>query len=216
LLQDAPLAIVCALSPWAIVAVILMLASRRPANAIWWTLGWTVSTFVTGAAVVLLLDETAPSGGRTHETAVCIVQLALAAGLAVAAAVAWRRRPARTGRAPVEPGWMERIGDLRPIMACALGAFWINSALVIAAATTTVRDDAPAAESLAACAVVAVISGSVQAAIIVAARLRPTQSSARLAGVRHWITRNQHVAAATVAILLAVWFGAKGVSGLAA
>jgi hypothetical protein len=33
-LQLLPLAIVCALSPWAIVAVILMLASDRPSNSV--------------------------------------------------------------------------------------------------------------------------------------------------------------------------------------
>jgi hypothetical protein len=196
--------------------VILMLASRRPANAIWWTLGWTLSTFVTGAAVVLLLDEAAPAGARTHGTAVCVVQLVLAVALAAAAAVAWRRRPARTGREPSEPGWMARIGELRPVVAFALGAFWINAALVIAAAASTVRADLPTAESLLACVLVAIVSGSVQAGIIVMARLRPARSAARLAGVRDWITRNQHTAATGVAVALAVWLGVKGIAGLTA
>jgi hypothetical protein len=47
-LELLPFALVCALSPWAIVAVILMLASDRPSNAVWWLTGWTLSTFVVG------------------------------------------------------------------------------------------------------------------------------------------------------------------------
>ena len=50
-----PLAIVCALSPWAIVAVILMLASDRPSNAVAWLAGWSVSTFGIAAIIVLFL-----------------------------------------------------------------------------------------------------------------------------------------------------------------
>src|SRR5262249_7040896 len=161
--------------------------------------GWTVSTFATGAAVVFMLDQADPQGARSNATSVCVVQILLAAGLVAAAGVAWRRRPARSGREPSEPGWMERIGELRPIVAFALGAFWINAALVIAAATSTVRADLPSAQSLAVCALFAVVSGSVQAMMIVVARLRPAQSAARLAGVRHRITRNQHAAAAGVA-----------------
>jgi hypothetical protein len=44
-LELLPLAIVCALSPWAIVAVILMLASDHPSNSVAWLAGWTLSTF---------------------------------------------------------------------------------------------------------------------------------------------------------------------------
>ena len=43
-LQLFPLAIVYAPSPCAIVAVILMLASDRPANSVAWLAGWTLST----------------------------------------------------------------------------------------------------------------------------------------------------------------------------
>ena len=49
-LELLPLAIVCALSPWAIVAVILMLASDRPSNSVAWLVGWTLSTLAIGVA----------------------------------------------------------------------------------------------------------------------------------------------------------------------
>jgi hypothetical protein len=51
-LELLPLAIVCALSPWAIVAVILMLASDRPSNSVMWLVGWTLSTMAIGVVVV--------------------------------------------------------------------------------------------------------------------------------------------------------------------
>jgi Sap-like sulfolipid-1-addressing protein len=194
--------------------VILMLASSRPANAIWWTAGWTASTFATFAVVVLVLDQADPPGSRSHSTATCVVQVVLAIGLAAAAGVVWRRRPARSGKQPTEPRWMERIGELRPLVAFALGGFWINAAVVIAAAAGTVRADLSTASALTACALFAVVSGSAQAGILVVARLRPARSAGRLAAIRRWITINQHAAAAAVAAVLAVWLGVQGIAGL--
>jgi mannitol-specific phosphotransferase system IIBC component len=57
-LQLLPLAIVCALSPWAIVAVILMLSSDRPSNSVAWVSGWTVSTFAIGVLIILFSART--------------------------------------------------------------------------------------------------------------------------------------------------------------
>jgi len=49
-LRLLPIATVCAPSPWAIVAVILMLASDRPANSVAWLVDRTLSTVAQDAA----------------------------------------------------------------------------------------------------------------------------------------------------------------------
>jgi ribose/xylose/arabinose/galactoside ABC-type transport system permease subunit len=196
--------------------VILMLASERPSNAIWWTAGWTLSTFATGLAVVLVLGEVDVSGSRANSTAACVVQVLLGALLLAVAARVWRRRPARTGVPNSEPRWLDRIGRLRPLVAFGLGAFWINAALVVAAALETLRADLPTGESVAVCAWFAVVCGAVQGGIIVAVRVRPARASAALQGLRWWITRNQQAAIVGAAILLALWVGGRGIAGLAA
>src|SRR5258705_2407323 len=74
LLELLPLAIVCALSPWAIVAVILMLASDRPSNSVVWLVGWTLSTLAIGILVVVFFGGYDFSPKSTPTTVACVVQ----------------------------------------------------------------------------------------------------------------------------------------------
>src|SRR3954463_2166620 len=213
-LQLLPLAVVCALSPWAIVAVILMLASDRPTNALAWLPGWTLSTFAVGVLIVFFLGgyDFAPKSAPTIVASV--VQVLLGVVLLVAAARLWARRPARTGKLPKEPGWMTRIGKLRPVWAFLIGAFWINTALVIAAGVDTLRANLSRGESLAVFGVFTLITASMQAMLILYAYAQPEHASIRLKRIREWIARNQEGALAVVAVLLAVWLAGKGIRGL--
>jgi len=204
---------VCALSPWAIVAVILMLASDRPSNAYAWLAGWVLSTFAVGAAVVLLFGGYDFSDS-TPSTAACAVQIALGALLLLLAARFWSRRPARTGRLPKEPRWMERIGRMRARWAFLIGAFWINTALVVAAATDALRSNLPEGQLLVVLAVFALVTGSVQGALILYWVFARQRADAGLGRLREWIARNQEAALAAIALVLALWLAGKGIHGL--
>ena len=76
-IQLLPLAIVCALSPWAIIAVILMLASDRPSNSIGWIAGWTLSTFAIGLVFVFFLGGYDFSKASTPTRVASIAQVVL-------------------------------------------------------------------------------------------------------------------------------------------
>jgi Sap, sulfolipid-1-addressing protein len=209
-----PLAVLCALSPWAIVAVILMLASDRPSNAVWWLAGWTLSTFVVGAVIIVFFNGFDYSKPSTPRTIACVVQVLLGLLLLVAAVRFWSRRPARSGRLPEEPGWMARIGRMRPIWAFLVGAFWINTAIVVAAAVDTLRAEPRSAEALGVFAAFALVTGAVQGALILYSRLRPEHAADDLTRIREWVTRNQNVGLAVIALALAVYLVGKGISGL--
>jgi hypothetical protein len=209
-----PLAIVCALSPWAIVAVILMLASDRPSNAVAWLAGWTLSTIAVGVVIVAFFGGYDFSPGSTPTVAACVVQVLLGLLLLVAAARFWARRPARTGKPPKEPGWMGRIGKLSPVWAFLIGAFWINTTVVVAAAVDTLRANLSSGESFAVLGAFTLITASVQAALILYAYVLPKHASIGLARIREWIARNQEAALAVVALVLAIWFAGKGIRGL--
>jgi hypothetical protein len=213
-LQLLPLAIVCALSPWAIVAVILMLASDRPSNSVAWVVGWTLSTLAIGLLFVLFLGGYDFSSNSTPTTAVCVVQVLLGVLLLSAAGWFWTRRRARTGELPKQPGWMTRIGEMSPVWAFLIGAFWINTTVVIAAAVDTLRADIPNGSSIAVFAAFTLITLSAQGALILYAYLLPTQAASGLSRIREWITRNQQTALAVVALVLGIWFAAQGISGL--
>lgn len=215
-LEILPLSIACALSPWAIVAVILMLASGRPSNAVYWLAGWTVSTFAIGVVMVLAMGEFAFSRSSGPGKAACVIQVLLGVLLVGFAARSWGRRPARTGRLPKEPRWMARIDGLRPFWAFLIGAFWINTALVIAAGVDTVRSNLANGQAVVVFAAFTAVTMSAQAAAILYAGLRPDDAGPRLERVRARIVRDQSGALALVALALAVWLGARGISGLRA
>jgi hypothetical protein len=213
-LQLLPLAIVCALSPWAIVAVILMLASDRPSNSVAWVVGWTLSTLAVGLLIVLFFGGHDFSSNSTPTTAACVVQVLLGVLLFLAAGWSWARRPARTGELSKQPGWMTRIGEMSPVWAFLIGAFWINTTVVIAAGVDTLRADVSNGSSIAVFAAFTLITLSVQGALILYAYLLPTQAASGLSRIREWITRNQQTALAVVALVLGIWFAAQGISGL--
>jgi hypothetical protein len=109
---------------------------------------------------------------------------------------------------------MERIDKLSPIWAFLIGAFWINSALVIAAGIDTLRAELSDSQSIAVFAVFTLITLSVQGALILYAYLMPKSAEIGLNRIRQWISRNQQAALAVVALVLAVWFASQGISGL--
>jgi len=205
---------VCALSPWAIVAVILMLASARPSNSISWLTGWTLSTFCVGLLVIFVFGGYDFAQGTNASTAACVVQVLLGVLLLVAAARFWSRRPARTGKTPKQPGWMKKIGQMKPLWAFLIGAFWINTALVIAAAVDTLRANLSSGQSIAAFAVFSLVTATLQGALILYAYLLPKHAAIGLGRIREWIARNQEAALAVVSFALAIWLASKGIRGL--
>ncbi len=204
----------CALSPWAIVAVILMLASARPSNSIAWLTGWTLSTFGVGLLIIFFFGGYDFSSNSSPTTAASVIQVVLGVLLLLAAARFWSRRPARTGKTPKEPGWMKKIGQMKPLWAFLIGAFWINTALVVAAAVDTLKANISDSQSIAVFAVFSLITASVQAAMILYAYLMPKRASVGLGRIREWIARNQESALAVICVALAVWLASKGIRGL--
>jgi Sap, sulfolipid-1-addressing protein len=194
--------------------VILMLASDRPTNAVAWLAGWTLSTFAIGVLIVVFLGGYDFSPTSTPTVVACVVQVLLGVLLLIAAARFWARRPARTGQLPKEPGWMMRIGQLRALWAFLIGAFWINTALVVAAGVDTLRANLSKGQSIAVFAAFSLVTASVQGTLILYAYMRPEHASIGLARIREWIARNQEPALAIIAVLLAIWFAGKGISGL--
>jgi Sap, sulfolipid-1-addressing protein len=213
-LQLLPLAIVCALSPWAIVAVILMLVSDRPSNSVAWIVGWTLSTLAIGLLIVLFFGGYDFSSNSTPTTTACVIQVLLGVVLLWVAGWSWRQRPAHTGELRKQPGWMTRIGEMSQVWAFLIGAFWINTTVVVAAAVDTLRADLSNGASIAVFAAFTLITLSGQGALILYAYLQPKRAALGLERIREWITRNQQASLAVVALVLAIWFAGQGISGL--
>ena len=191
-----------------------MLASDRPSNAYAWATGWTLSTFAVAALVVLVFNNQDFSSGSSASTASYAVELTIGGLLLWAGARFWRRRPARTGKLPKQPKWMKAVGEMRARWVFLLGAFWINVALVLPAANAILQADLSTTDSLIACAVFALLTASVQAAMIIYSLVRSKQAELGLGRIREWIARNQEAAMAVICLALAVWLVSQSVYNL--
>lgn len=105
------LAVGVALSPVPIIAVVLMLTSRRArANGPLFVLGWLAGLAVVGAIVLSVSGPAGASSSGSPATWVSWVKVVLGLLLLVVAARQFRGRP-KDGQQAHLPKWMATIGD---------------------------------------------------------------------------------------------------------
>ena len=117
-----PLAVGIALSPVPIIAVVLMLTSRRAkVNGPVFVLGWLVGLGIIGAIVLALAGAGAASESGSPATWVSWVKIVLGVLLLLVAVREFRNRP-REGEEPQMPKWMATIDKTTPPAAFGLAA----------------------------------------------------------------------------------------------
>lgn len=215
--QLLPYAVGIAISPIPIVAVILMLFSRRSgANGPAYLAGW-VTGLVLVLLVVQLLAGVLGASGASTPTWVVVVRLLLGVLLLVLGVGRWMARPPSGVAAPLPP-WLQAVDELRPGAAFAMGALLsgvnpknlalaAGAALVLAEAGTGGLDG-----FLAVLAFLAVASAGI-ALPLLSQTLGGPAARAALETWRAWLEENN----ATVMAVLLVVFGVVLVGqGLAA
>lgn len=115
-----PAAAGVALSPFPVVAVVLLLGSRHPtANGGAFAVGWVTGlAALTALVLVLTGDADDPTGDVAR--GVAWLKVAIGAALVVLAVRKWTGRP-RQGDEPEVPGWMASISDVTPRRALLVG-----------------------------------------------------------------------------------------------
>ena len=129
-----------AITPLPIIAVILMLFSRRPGvNGRVFLLGWVLALAVGATVVYLVAQGTHPSTSRSASDTISWIKIALGVVLLLLAVRHWRNRP-KPGTEPEMPKWMAGAHALTPPKAFGLavllaGVNPANTSLTIGAAT---------------------------------------------------------------------------------
>lgn len=111
-----------ALSPAAIVAVVLMLGTQRArSNGPAFILGWLIGLSVVGVIVLFVSSGADASESGSPAQWVSILKLALGAILLLVAARQWRGRPHEGDADPPLPKWMQTIDRFTPQRSLAMG-----------------------------------------------------------------------------------------------
>jgi hypothetical protein len=114
-------AVAVAISPIAIIAVILMLFSARARiNGPAFLFGWVVALAAVSTVVYVASHDGSVATSSTASDSVSWGKIVLGVVFLVLARRNWRRRPA-PGAEPSMPKWMARVDTLSPLRAAGLG-----------------------------------------------------------------------------------------------
>ena len=213
------MAVGVAISPIPVIALILMLFSKRAAsNGPAFAVGWLLGIGLVGAIVLAVSGAGDVSSGGAPSTAASAVQLVLGLLLLLMAAGQWRRRPA-PGEEATTPKWMRGIEEFTPGRAAGVGALLSganpkNLLLIVGASVTIAQAGLSGGQTAIAFTVFAVLASLTVLVPVLGYLLLGERAARVLDQLKTWLSHNN---AAVMAVLLLV-FGAvllgKGIGGL--
>lgn len=216
--QVVPFAIVIALSPIPLIAVIAMLFSRRAVgNGIGFLLGWFVGV-AGGLAVLTALASTQDLGSSDDPSSTSTgIRLVLGVLLLGAAFRAWHGRPRPGDDVPL-PKWMKRVDGIHPVgafvLAVLLGGVNPKNLLMNVAAAAVLA--ATSLDTSDAVAVIALYTAVASCTVILAVAYRIVlgdRAAATLERMRGWLGANSATVMAVLFLVLGVKVVGDAISG---
>jgi threonine/homoserine/homoserine lactone efflux protein len=216
--QMLPAALAVTLSPFPIIAIVLLLATPKGRrNGVAFTAGWVLAlTVLTVVAVVLFRDT--DEADSTSSALLDWLRVAAGSVMIVLGVKKWRTRP-RRGDEIVLPKWMASLTSIEPLRAFGLGCVLAgvnpkNLALTMAA-MGGVDELGATGSDLVVASIVFVILGS---ASVLAAVIVHVAGGARAAGwlesVKQFMLANNAVIMMVVLLILGANILGSGLSGL--
>ena len=211
-----PYALVIALSPIPLVAVILIMFSPRArANSWMFLLGWIVGV-LGGVVVVLVVANTqdlTESSGQPDDS-VSVIHLVLGLALVFLAYRQWQKRP-KEGETPQLPKYLDAVDALTPVktlgLAIVLGAVNPkNLMMLIAAGLTISAAELSGSDEVLAVAVFTLVAVSGVLVVVLGYQLFGERFRPTLDSMRTWLVQNNHAVMAAVLLLIGVVVLGKG------
>jgi hypothetical protein len=208
-----------AISPVAIIAVVLMLSTPRGrVNGPAFVLGWIVGLAVAGTVLLLIGKGVGASSGGSPSTGASIAKIVFGVLLLGVASRQWRGRPHGDAAADL-PGWMKGIDKFKPYTAAgaAVGLATVNpkNLVLILGATAAISGTGISAGKQAGAYAVFVVIATLGTAIpVLIAFLLGERGRRMLDDLRTWMTRENAVIMAVICLVIAAKLIGEGITGL--
>jgi len=212
-----PLAVAVAISPIAVIALVLILLSRRatsngPAYLLGWIVGLAIAVTVT-LTLVGLINRTPPSSSTTLSS---LLKLLIGA-LLFYLGVRQLRNLRKSGQEPSLPRWMSSVDSFTPARAFALAVLLSsvsNLAIIVTAALTISRANLDISQEII-MATIFIMIGSLLVFFTVGYYVLMRERAAQaLAGWKIWLLANNASLTAMLFIVIGALMIGKGISGL--
>lgn len=214
-----PLALGVAISPIPIIAVILMLFSKRArSNGLAFMFGWVIALTVVGSVVLILANAGKISAGGTPTTLSYVIKLLIGLLFLFMAYRNWQKRPAQGEEAQM-PAWMSTIDSFTSGKSFGMAALFAgvnpkNLGLTLAAAMTISQSGLGNSQSWIALLVFVAVASITVAAPVLYYLIAGASAEKTLTSWKVWLAANN----ATVMMILLLVLGVKlvgdGLGGL--
>ena len=208
-----------AISPMAIIAIILILFSRRArANGLAFLAGWVLALVVASAVIYVLSDRANAASSQTTDDSLSWGKIILGVLFFVLAWRTWRERPER-GAQPRMPKWMGGIEALSPAAAFGLGVVCAganpkNLALTAGAAAGVAQLGVSGADVVVALGVFVVLASVTIAGPVIYELVGGSTAQARLDELKTWLVDHNAAVMIVLFVVLGAGFVAKGLPPL--
>lgn len=212
-----PLAVAVALSPLPVIALILILLSRRArSNGLAYLAGWIVGLVIAVVAVLALVSMLSLAPGDTAKTAASALRLLFGALLLVLGVRQWRRL-SQSGKSPSLPAWMTSIDSFTPARAFGLAVLLSsigNLPLILAAGLEIGRAKLNVGQDVAVIAIFTVIASLIVGAVVIYHILSRERAALALDAWKVWMLANNSALTAALLMVVGALLIGKGISGL--
>jgi hypothetical protein len=216
-----PFAIGVAISPIAIIAVILILFSdRAKVNGPVFLLGWIIGLSVVVAVVYAIAHAANAATDSTTSDSVSWIKVVLGAALVAAARRQYAKRP-RPGEAPTMPTWMAKVDSLKPGAAFVLALVCSavnpkNLVLAAGAAAGVAQISDSVGDGVVACIVFVVVASASVGGAVAYYFVGGEKARAHLDDFKVWLSEHNAAVMTVLLLVIGVVLIAKGLNLLTA
>jgi hypothetical protein len=216
--DSLPLAIGVAISPIPIIAVILMLLSKRAGvNSALFLIGWFIGIAVVLSVAVSVAGTATLGSSSDPTTGVSWLKVGLGILLLSAGLRDWRKRP-KEGETPTLPKWLTTIEDITPPKAGGLGLLLSaanpkNLILLVGGGVAIAQGATTTGNKVVAMVVFIVIAVSTVALPVILALTMGERARAILDSLNRWLKTNNATVMAILMLVIGFVLIGKGVGG---